>query len=444
MEPTLMVVGLNYRTAPVEVRERFWISEDRRYQALAQLSRAEGIEEVVVLATCNRTEFLLWVNDVTLAANSVMRLLSSEYGLELCEWKHFYRLLDDAALLHIFRVASSLDSMVVGEPQVIAQVKQAWQQAKKVGATDRFLDTVMQKALTVSKRVRTETAIGNAAVSIPYAAVELTRQILGSLENKKVLLLGAGKMSELSARGLLNHGASSVKVINRTLEHAAELAAKLGGVAIPFEERWQHMAEADIIITSTSCPHTILSRKEAETLMQERNVRARQTQESKDRPLVIVDIAMPRDIDSAVREVKGIFLYNLDDLENVVDHNAGEREAAAADAQKILEAEALGFCRKLMAERVVPTIIALRQRLDEICRQELDSFREENGPFPKDQDEMLNAVMSNMTKRIAGSLARELKELPEKVEQEQMTSAVQRLFHLQTPETALPAPDRSN
>ena len=439
MEPTLMVVGLNYRTAPVEVRERFWISEDRRYQALAQLSRAEGIEEVIVLATCNRTEFLLWVNDVTLAANSVMRLLSSEYGLKLCEWTHFYRLLDEAALLHIFRVASSLDSMVVGEPQVIAQVKQAWQQAKKVGATARFLDTVMQKALTVSKRVRTETAIGNAAVSIPYAAVELTRQILGSLENKKVLLLGAGKMSELSARGLLNHGASSVKVINRTLEHAAELATKLGGVAIPFEERWQHMAEADIIISSTSCPHTILSRKEAETLMQERNVRER-----KDQPLVIVDIAMPRDIDSAVREVKDVFLYNLDDLENVVDHNAGEREAAAADAQKILEAEALGFRRKLMAERVVPTIIALRQRLDEICRQELDSFREENGPFPKDQDEMLNAVMSNMTKRIAGSLARELKELPEKVEQEQMTSAVQRLFHLQTPETALPAPNSSN
>jgi glutamyl-tRNA reductase len=442
-----MVVGLNYRTAPVEVRERFWISEDRRYQALAHLSRAEGIEEVVVLATCNRTEFLLWVNDITLAANSVMRLLGSEYGLKLCEWKHFYRLLDEAALLHIFRVASSLDSMVVGEPQVVAQLKQAWQQAQKVGATGRFLDAVMQKALTVSKRVRTETAIGNAAVSIPYAAVELTRQIFGTLENKKVLLLGAGKMSELSARGLLNHGASSVKVINRTLEHAAELATKLGGIAIPFEERWQHMADADIIISSTSCPHTILSRDEAETLMQERNLRARQNRASNDRgsddrrsndqPLVIVDIAMPRDIDSAVREVKGVFLYNLDDLENVVDHNAGEREAAAADAQKILEAEALGFRRKLMAERVVPTIIALRQRLDEICRQELDSFRQENGPFSKDQDEMLNAVMSKMTKRIAGSLARELKELPEKVEQEQMTSAVQRLFHLPTPETAL-------
>jgi glutamyl-tRNA reductase len=432
VEPTLMVVGLNYRTAPVAVRERFWISEGRRSEALVQMSKAEGIEEVIVMATCNRTEFWLLANEVTLAANSVMRLLGAEYGLMLCQWKHFYRLLDEAALLHIFRVASSLDSMVVGEPQVVSQVKQAWQQAQKVGATGRFLDAVLQKALTVSKRVRTETAIGNAAVSIPYAAVELTRQIFGTLENKKILLLGAGKMSELSARGLLNHGASSVRVINRTLEHAAELATKLGGIAIPFEERWQHMAEADVIISSTSCPHTILSRDEAERMIHERQVRGR-----KDRPLVIVDIAMPRDIDSAVREVKGIYLYDLDDLESVVDHNAGEREIAAAEAQKILQAEAQGFRRKLMAERVVPTIVALRRRLDEICRQELESFREENGPFSKDQDEMLDVMMSRMTQKIAGSLARELKELPEKVEQEQMTIAVQRLFHLQTPEREL-------
>jgi len=424
VEPSLMVVGLNYRTAPVAVREHFWISENRRYEALVHLSRAEGIEEVIVMATCNRTEFWLWANDVTLAGNSVMRLLGTEYGLKLCEWKHFYRLLDEVALLHIFRVASSLDSMVVGEPQVVSQVKEAWQQAQKLSATGRFLDAVLQKALNVSKRVRTETAIGNAPVSIPYAAVELARQIFGTLKDKKVLLLGAGKMSELSARGLLNHGASSVRVITRTLEHADELAAKLGGVATPFQERWQHMAEADIIISSTSCPHTILSREEAELMIRGRK--------DKDQPLVIVDIAMPRDIDSAVRDVKGIFLYDLDDLENVVDHNAGEREAAAAEAQKILRAEAQGFRRKLMAERVVPTIVALRLRLDEICRQELDSFRQENGPFSKDQDEMLNAVMSRMTQKIAGSLARELKDLPEKVQQEQMTTALQRLFHLQT------------
>lgn len=427
MEPSLMLIGVNHRTAPVAVRERFWIPENRRCEILDQLSRAEGIDEVVLLATCNRTEFLLWTNDVTLAANSVMRLLSSECGLKLCEWKLFYRLLDDEALLHIFRVASSLDSMVVGEPQIISQVKEAWKQAQKIGASGRCLDAVMQKALSVSKRVRSETAIGNLAVSVPYAAVALTRQVLGTLEGKQVLLIGAGKMSELSARGLLNHGASSVEVISRTLEHATELAQKLGGTAVAFEDRWQHMSQADVIISSTSCPHTILSREETENIVRDRGKR----------PLVIVDIALPRDIDPEVRHVKGAFLYDLDDLENVVCHNVREREAAAAAAEKILTFETHDFRRNLAAQRVVPTIVALRQRLNEICRQEVDFFSQENGPFTQDQNEMLTAVMSRVTQRITGSLARELKELPEQVEQDQMTAAVQRLFHLQTPETAL-------
>ncbi|MGO9863328.1 MAG: glutamyl-tRNA reductase [Terriglobales bacterium] len=436
MEPALMVVGLNYRTAPVAVRERFWIGEGQRCEALSQLSRAEGIEEVIVMATCNRTEFWLWANDVTLAANSVMRLLGSEYGLKLCEWKHFYRLLDEGALLHIFRVASSLDSMVVGEPQVATQVEEAWKQARKAGTTGRFLDAVLQKALAVSKRARTETAIGKAGVSIPYAAVELARRILGALEKKKVLVLGAGRMSELSARELLKDsggpGGVSVTVISRTLAHAADLAAKLGGVAYPFEERWQHMAEADIIISATACPHTIVSRDQSETM-----IRGRKHHRHNDQPLVILDIAMPRDIDAAVREVEGVFLYDLDDLENVTGDNADEREAAAGEAEKILHAEAQGFRRQLMAERVVPTIVALRLRLDEIFRQELDSFRQENGPFSKDQDEMLNALMSRMTQRIAGSLARELRGLPEKAEQEQMTTALRRLFDLQAANPAI-------
>ena len=422
-----MLIGLNHRTAPVAVRERFWIPENRRCEILVQLSRAEGIDEAVVLATCNRTEFVLWTSDVTLAANSVMRLLSSEFGLKLCEWKLFYTLLDEAALTHIFRVASSLDSMVVGEPQIISQVKDAWKLAQKIGASGRCLDAVMQKALSVSKRVRSETAIGHLAVSVPYAAVELTRQVLGTLEGKRVLLIGAGKMSELSARGLLNHGASSVKVISRTFEHATELAQKLGGTAVAFEERWQYMSQADVIISSTSCPHTILSRGETE-----RMVRGREKQ-----PLVIVDIAMPRDIDPEVRHVNGAFLYDLDDLENVVSHNVKEREAAAAAAEKILSSEAQGFRRTLAAQRVVPTIVALRQHLNEICRQEMDSFSHENGPFTQDQNEMLIALMSRVTQRITGSLARELKELPEQVEQDQMTAAVQRLFHLETPDTAL-------
>jgi glutamyl-tRNA reductase len=422
-----MVIGLNFRTAPVAVRERFWISESRRCEALVHLGRSEGIQEAIVLATCNRTEFLLWADDISLAANSVLRFLSTEYGLKLCEWSHFYRLLDDAALLHIFRVTSSLDSMVLGEPQIVSQVKNAWQQAQKVGTTGRFLDAVMQKALSVSKKVRNETAIGNAAVSVPYAAVETARGVFGSIDGRNVLLFGAGKMSELSARYLVNNGATSVHVVNRTFEHAVELAEKLGGIAVPFEERWAHMVEADILISSTSCPHTVLSREEAERIAKER----------RNRPMCIVDIAVPRDIDPGVRQVEGMFLFDIDDLEQTVKHNAGEREAAAADAEKIIVAEANGFRRKLMAERIVPTIVALRGRLDEICRQELEYFCEEFGPFSQDQEQMFEAVTSRITKRIAGSLARELKELPEQVEQQRMTAAVQQLFHLETPEAAL-------
>jgi glutamyl-tRNA reductase len=421
-----MVIGLNHRTAPVAVRERFWISETRRYEALAQLTPGEGIDEIVVLATCNRTEFFLWVSDPTLAVNSILRFLTAEYGLTLCQWKHFYRLLDEAALLHIFRVTSSLDSMVLGEPQIVSQVKNAWAQAQKTGSTGRFLDAFLQKALTVSKRVRNETAIGNSAVSVPCAAVELARDILGTLENKRVLLLGAGKMSELSARYLVNHGASSVCVINRTFERARELASELGGTAMPFEDRWEHLAKADIVISSTSCPHYILTRDEAASIVRQRDAR----------PLVLVDIALPRDFDPKIREIDGVFLYDLDDLEQTVAHNAGEREAAALEAQKIVEDEAQGFRRKLLAERVVPTIVALRARLDEICRQELESFKHECGPFSKDQDAMFGEVAARITRKIAGSLARELKESPEKVEQEHMTAVVQRLFHLESPEKA--------
>jgi glutamyl-tRNA reductase len=366
------------------------------------------------------------VSDPTLAVNSILRFLTAEYGLTLCQWKHFYRLLDEAALLHIFRVTSSLDSMVLGEPQIVSQVKNAWAQAQKTGSTGRFLDAFLQKALTVSKRVRNETAIGNSAVSVPCAAVELARDILGTLENKRVLLLGAGKMSELSARYLVNHGASSVWVINRTFERARELASELGGTAMPFEDRWEHLAKADIVISSTSCPHYILTRDEAASIVRQRDAR----------PLVLVDIALPRDFDPKIREIDGVFLYDLDDLERTVAHNAGEREAAALEAQKIVEDEAQGFRRKLLAERVVPTIVALRARLDEICRQELESFKHECGPFSKDQDAMFGEVAARITRKIAGSLARELKESPEKVEQEHMTAVVQRLFHLESPEKA--------
>lgn len=423
MDPTLIVVGLNFKTSPVAVRERFWMSELRRYEALHQLVRAAGIDEGVVLATCNRTEFILWANDPSEASNSVLRFLTQEYGLKMSDWSHFYRLLDDVALAHVFRVAASLDSMVIGEPEIVGQFKSAWAQAQQAGTTGRFLDAVMQKALTVSKRVRNETAIGNAAVSIPYTSVELSKQVLGEVFDKSVVLMGAGKMSELAARYLMNHGASKICVINRTLHKAQEFGEKVGGIAVALEERAPYLDEADIIVSSTSCPHYVIEKADAERIQAKRG----------NRPIVMIDIAVPRDIDPAVRSVAGVHLFDMDDLEKVVKRNENERQAAAIAAEEILAEEARGFRRKLMAERVVPTIVALRNRLDEVCRQELESLRQELGPFTEDQDEAMSALTAHITQRIAGSLARELKELPERSEQDMLTTAVQRLFHLDQP-----------
>jgi glutamyl-tRNA reductase len=427
VQPTLMVIGLNHRTAPIAIRERFWISETRRYEALTSLSRAEAIEEVLVLATCNRTEFYLWTNDVTLADDSVLRFLTAEYGLSLCEWQHFYRLMDEAAILHIFRVASSLDSMIPGELEITDGVKAAWHLAQKLAATGRQLDTVLEKALSVSKRVRNETAIGDSTVSISRATAELTQQVLGTLEERHVLLLGAGKMTELSARSLMSAGIASPCVISRTYEHAQALATQLGGTTARIEDRWQQLLQADIVITSTGCPHTILSREEAELLSRERQ----------GRPLILVDIAMPRDIDPEVCHVPGMCLYDLDDLGKVIQGHRSEREAAAVDAEAIVVSEEHAFQKTFRAERVVPTMVALRNRLEELCRQELDSFQHECGPFSRNQDQMLKDVASRITRRIAGSLARELKEFPEEAEQTQLAAAVQKLFHLPTPEKAL-------
>jgi len=422
-----MVIGLNHRTAPLAMRERFWISENRRYEVLRLLKSAEGIEEVVVLSTCCRTEFLMWASEPTLAANSLLHFLSTEHGLKLSEWEHFYRLLDESALTQIFRVASGLDSIVLGEPQILPQVKAAWEQARTVGAAGHFLNAVLEKALGVSTQVHTETAIGKLAVSIPTAALDLARHIFGSLDGRKVLLLGTGKMSELSAQHMVENGAGSVVVIDQSPTRAQELAEKLGGTAATLADRWKCMLRADIVISATGCPHAVLSREEAERIAIERNRVA----------LVILDIGMPRDVEPEVHRVDGILLYDLDGLERAVKSSAGERTAAAAEAEKIVAAESQAFRGKLQAERVVPTIVALRHSLDQICRQELESFIEERGPFTREQDQSLHAIAAQVIQKIASSLARELKELPEKEEQERMTAAVTRLFHLESPKQAL-------
>jgi len=371
VEPTLIVIGLNHRTAPLAMRERFWISEKRRYEVLQQLKTAEGIEEVAVLCTRCRTEFIVWASEPTLAANSVLHFLSSDCGLRLTEWQHFYRLLDDAALTHIFRVASGLDTLFLGEPQIVSQVEAAWHQARAVGAAGTFLNTTFNKSLEVSRRVRSETGVGKLEVSVPTAALDLARQIFGTLENRRVLLLGTDEMCEQSVRHMIGHGAGSVVVIDQSPARAQELAEKLGGTSATLADRWQCMVQADIVITATGCPHFLVTREEAERIAAERNRVA----------LVILDIGMPRDVDPNVRRVDGIMLYDLEGLERAVQQRSEERLTASADAEKIVAAEAQAFRSQLKAQSVVPTIVALRQRLEEICRQELESFTEERGPF---------------------------------------------------------------
>jgi glutamyl-tRNA reductase len=425
LEPNFLVIGLNHRTAATAMRERFWISEARRYEALRELGQSEGIEEVVVLANENRTEFLLWAAEPTLAANSLLHFLTLQHGLRLSEWEHFYRLLDEAAFIHIFRVAAGLDAMALGEPQIITQVKAAWQQARTVGVSGLFLDAILERALSVAQQANLEMAAKDLS-SIPRAAVQIARRIFDSLEGRRVLLLGTGENSELAARSLTEIGAS-VSVIDQSLEQAQDLAQKLGGTAASLEERWQCMLKADIVICCSGCPHVILSQAEAERIASERN-RA---------PLVILDIAMPRDVDPDVRRVDGILLCDLDGLERVAKQNAAGSAAGAAEAEKFVLTEAQAFRRKLQAAGVVPTIVALRRRLDEICRQELESFTEERGPFTREQDQALHAIAAQVIRKIAGSLAHELKGLQEEAEQKQMTAAVHRLFHLETLQPAL-------
>jgi glutamyl-tRNA reductase len=429
LDPTLAIIGLNYRTSPVAVREQFWIDEPKRYEALHQLLRSEGIEEVIVLATCNRTEFILWVNDVPAAANSVLRFLTHEYQLKLCDWSHFYRLMDDLAFTHLFQVAAGLDSAVLGEPEISTQLREAWQQSQTAGATGRFLDTVVQKALAVSARVRSDTLLADSSLTFPYAAVELAISVLGELAGREVLLLGAGRMSEMAAKFLRNAGATNLKVMNRTHSKGEELAEKLGAEAVSCDNRLEHLKSADIVVCSTSCPHSLVSIEDALSIAQARRYR----------PLVMIDIAVPRNVDPRVGEVNGISLFNLDSLEQVVKRDGGDRHAATDAANKIVAEEVKGFRRRLLAERVMPTIVALRQRLEELCRQEVEFLRKEFGPFTEDQDQVLATLAAHISQRIAGSLARELRELPDRTGQDMLTVAVHRLFHLESSEPVIEA-----
>jgi len=383
----LALVGLSHKTAPVEVRERLAFNNDALRLALKSLVGRQDVTEAMILSTCNRVEVVAESSDDRL----IREFLCDFHQISPDDVsKHLYSLRNADAIRHVFRVAASLDSMMVGEPQILGQVKEAYRIAADTGTVGMHLSALMNRAFAVAKKVRSETGISQSAVSISYAAVELARKIFGDLSGKTVMIIGASKMGELTAKHLKRNGVSSVLVTNRTFEHAVELAQVFEGAAVSFEHFTDHMDRADIVISSTGAPHFIISRAVAEQIIHRR----------KNRPMFFIDIAVPRDIDPTVNEIDNAFLYDIDDLQQVIDENLKERMKEASRAEEIIDSEVQAFCLKIQSREVVPTIVQLRDNVEKIRRDEI----ERNRRYLKDLSPEQQAAVDHITKSFANKI----------------------------------------
>ncbi len=358
----LLLLGLNHRTAPVEVREKFALEKKDRHPLELLKNEVPQANEAYFLSTCNRVEFLLVTTAPEETLSRLKGLLSRETGLPREAFEpHLYLLRDLEAVRHIFRVASGLDSLVLGEPQILGQVKEAYREAVEHRTTGPILNRLLHRTFSVAKRVRTETGIGSYAVSVSYAAVELAKKIFGSLKGKVALLVGAGEMAELAAQHLLAAGVERMLVANRTLSRAIELAERFRGEAYGLEELSECLLRTDIVISSTGAPGYVITREMVKPLLRKRRLR----------PLFFIDIAVPRDVEPAVNELENVYVFDIDDLKQVVEENLDRRRREALRAERIIEEEVLKFERWLRELAVYPTIKALRARAEAIRQREL-------------------------------------------------------------------------
>jgi len=361
----LIVVGLNYRTAPVEVRERFAISEQDLASALQALKRTTGILEGVIVATCNRTELYAVVDRHTLCGHYIRSFMEQWFNIPRAEFNHhLYMHEDERAIEHLFRVACGLDSMVIGETQILGQVRDAFLLAQEQKATGTLFNKLFKQAVTLAKRAHSETSIGENAVSVSYAAVELGKRIFGRFDNKRVMILGAGKMSELTAKHLSANGAKEVWVVNRTLERARELAAKFDGKAMEMNEALDRLHEADIVISSTGADRFVLTRKTVERAMEKR----------KKKPLFLIDIAVPRDIEPSCEEMANVYLYDIDDLEGIVETNLAKRQKEAAIIERMIAEEENEYLHWYATLGVTPLIRGLQEKTAAIHQATFESL----------------------------------------------------------------------
>lgn len=387
----VLVAGLNHNTADIEVREKVAFNGSKLQEGLVELKNLPHVDEVVILSTCNRMELYAGVKDTEKASESIKTFISGFHNIDRSLLDKAIYVYDDVdAVRHIFRVASSLDSMVIGEPQILGQLKEAFEFALEKKTTGILLNKLMKKAISVAKRVRSETRIAENAVSISFAAVELAKKIFTDLSAKVFMLLGAGEMAELAAKHLMSNGVKEVIVANRRYERACELAKEFSGRPVALDNFLREMVHSDIVICSTGAPNYIVVKEQMQKVMKER----------KQRQVFIIDISVPRNIDPKINDLDNVYLYNIDDLQGIVDANMFERKKEAEKAERIIEEEIEPFFQWLSSLDSVPTIVALREKMEKIKNDEIEKLLNR---FP-DLDEKQRKAIEYMASSIVNKL----------------------------------------
>ncbi len=387
----IVVSGLSHKTAPVAVREALTFPEHVMGEALTSLTAHPHINEAVILSTCNRTEVYAVSSDIDGGRDDIsafLRECCKNIDCELDNYLYFHDSLH--AINHLFRVVSSLDSMIIGEAQILGQVKEAFAHSSDVQVTNIVFNRLFRQAFAVGKRVRTETDIGENAVSVSYAAVQLAKKVFQDLSGKSVMLVGAGKMSELTAKHLLSSGVSSVVITNRNYDRAVKMAKTFKGRAVKFDSLIDEMAKADIVISSTGAPHAVIKKDDMKKVMAKRRHRA----------IFLIDIAVPRDVESDVNDLDNIYLYDIDDLQSVVDSNLAERTREAKEAEVIIKHEVQEFLSWLSSLEVVPTIADLRRQAEQIRRGELDRIAAKLGSLSEEELNAVNTLASGIINKM--------------------------------------------
>lgn len=417
----IVAVGVNHRTAPLAVREKLSFSARSLPAHLQRLQNHGEIEGCAIISTCNRTEIYANPTEVEDGLRAIWDFLSEYSGLDISEIKSYtftHTLYD--AVRHLFRVSAGLDSMILGETQILGQVRDTYEIALKAGTTNGVLNTFFKQAITVGKKVRSETGIDKNAVSVSYAAVKLAQQKFGDLKGRSVLVVGAGKMSELTAKHLLANGVSGVIVSNRSYDRAEILAKQFNGQAVKFDDMFQYLQDTDIIISSTAANHYVIRYADIVRLIQL----------NPDKKIMLIDIAVPRDIDPAVGKIPGVTLYDIDDLQTVIDNNLAERRRAAVVAEGIIEDQLNDFINWLAFRYVVPTITALKSRSEEIKQQELERAFKRLGDVSEREHQIISALAHSITQKLMHAPIMCLKEYALTTEGNIYTEALQNLFEL--------------